>query len=146
MGMNPNQNQMNPDQIAMFQEQQRQVQELIKTFNIADPNHPGNQQPQKKFWVKILLTEFQLRELQNLAQILGSQPYLDPQSGKPIVDPQTGKQVHALEDTTVAALMKSSAFGTYLKFKLDEWQKQQQAAQQAQPMGQIPSQFSAPQG
>jgi hypothetical protein len=60
--------------------------------------------------VKILLTEFQLKELKNLAQILGGQPYLDP---------QTGKQVHAIEDTTVAALMKSSALGTCLKFKLN---------------------------
>jgi hypothetical protein len=42
MGMNPNlnQQQMTPDQIAIFQEQQRQVQELIKTFNIADPLKP----------------------------------------------------------------------------------------------------------
>ncbi|MGA8106174.1 MAG: hypothetical protein WB815_05915 [Nitrososphaeraceae archaeon] len=136
--MNQNQ-QMTPDQIAMFQEQQRQIQELIKMFNIADPNHPGNQQSTKKFWVKILLTDFQLNELRNLAQILGSQPYIDPQTRKPIVDPQTGKQVHALEDTTVAALMKSSALGTYLKIKLDEWQKQQQQAQQQmQPQPQAP--------
>jgi hypothetical protein len=79
MSINPNlnqQQQMTPDQIAMFQEQQRQIQELIKAFNIADPNHPGNQQSQKKFWVKILLTEFQLKKLKNLAQILGSQPYM----------------------------------------------------------------------
>jgi hypothetical protein len=41
MGMNQNQ-QMDPDQFAMFQEQQRLIQELIKAFNIADPAHPGN--------------------------------------------------------------------------------------------------------
>jgi hypothetical protein len=153
MAMNQGQGQgqgmnMTPDQ-ALMMEQQRQIQELIKTYNIADPNHPGNLSSPKKYWVKILLTDFQLKELKNLAQILGTQPYLDPQTGKPIVDPQSGKQVHALEDTTVAALMKSSALGTYLKFKLDEWQKQQQALaqnQQQQQMGQVPSQFSVPQG
>jgi hypothetical protein len=40
MGMNQNQ-QMTPDQFAMFQEQQRQIQKLI---NIADLAHPGNVQ------------------------------------------------------------------------------------------------------
>jgi hypothetical protein len=43
MGMNQNQ-QMTPDQFAMFQEQQRQIQKLIKAFNIADLAHPGNVQ------------------------------------------------------------------------------------------------------
>jgi hypothetical protein len=49
MGINPNQQQkqMTPEQVAMFQEQQRRVQELMKAFNIADLNHPGNQQSQK---------------------------------------------------------------------------------------------------
>ena len=90
-------------------EQQRQIQEIIKTFNIADPNHPGNLQSKKKFWVKILLTDFQLAELQQLAHMLGTQPYIDPASGRAVVDPNTGKPVHAIEDTTVASLMKSSA-------------------------------------
>jgi hypothetical protein len=54
----------------MFQEQQKQAQELIKTFNIADPNYPGNQQSRKKYWVKILLTEYQLGELRNLAILI----------------------------------------------------------------------------
>lgn len=36
--------QMTPDQSAMFQEQQRQIEELIKAFNIADPAHQGNVQ------------------------------------------------------------------------------------------------------
>jgi hypothetical protein len=130
---NPNAN-ANAEQAAILQ-QQRQVQEIIKTFNIADPNHPGNLQSKKKFWVKILLTDFQLAELQQLAQMLGTQPYLDPNTGQPMVDPATGKQIHAIEDTTVASLMKSSALGTYLKYKIDEWQKnaQAQVQQQAQP-------------
>lgn len=128
---NPNPN-ANADQSAMLQQQQR-VQEIIKMFNIADPNHPGNLQSKKKFWVKILLTDFQLSELQQLAQMLGTQPYIDPQSGQAMVDPATGKQVHAIEDTTVASLMKSSALGTYLKYKIEEWQKNAQAqVQQAQ--------------
>jgi hypothetical protein len=122
-----NQPQQQPDP-----EQQRQIQELLKAFNIADPAHPGNQQYPKKYWVKILLTQFQLEELKQLAQYLGSQPYIDPQSGKAIVDPQTGKEVHALEDTTVASLMKSAALGTYMKFKIEEWQRQAQAQAQAQ--------------
>ena len=130
---NPNANaNVTPDQAAMM-EQQRQIQEIIKTFNIADPNHPGNLQSKKKFWVKILLTDFQLAELQQLAHMLGTQPYVDPQSGRAVVDPNTGKPVHAIEDTTVASLMKSSALGTYLKYKIEEWQKNAQAqAQQAQ--------------
>jgi Ca2+-binding EF-hand superfamily protein len=36
--------QVTPDQSAMFQEQQRQIEELIKAFNIADPAHQGNVQ------------------------------------------------------------------------------------------------------
>jgi hypothetical protein len=34
--------QMTPDQSAMFQEQQRRIEELIKAFNIADLAHQGN--------------------------------------------------------------------------------------------------------
>jgi hypothetical protein len=121
---NQPQGQPTQDQAAMM-EQQRQVQELLKAFNIADPAHPGNQEYPK---------------------FLGSQPYMDPQTGKPIVDPQTGKTVHALEDTTVASLMKSAALGTYMKFKIEEWQKQAQAQTQAQQMGPAPRQFQVPQG
>lgn len=134
---------MSPDQAAIMQQQQQQMQQIIQAFNIANPAHPGNQQHPKKFWIKVLLTEFQLNELKQLAQFLGSQPYTDPTTGKPIVDPQTGKQVHALDDTTVASLMKSASLGTYMKFKIEQWQQQQQ--QQAQQQ-QVPQQFQQPQG
>lgn len=138
---------LDPAQQAALEEQQRQVQELIKMFNIADPSHPGNTQSKKKYWVKILLTDFQLAELKALAEMLGSQPYLNPQDGKPIVDPNTGRQVHALEDTSVATLMKSSACGTYLKYKIEEWQRSQmQQQQQAQNIGRVPEQTQPFQG
>jgi hypothetical protein len=136
-----NSNQPTMDQQQAMEEYQRQLQELVRSFNIADPTHPGNAKSKKKFWVKILLTEFQLRELQRLAQMLGTQPYINPQDGQPVINPDTGKPVHAIEDTTVATLMKSAACGTYLKYRMDEWQRQQQQQMQQQQQQQQQSQF-----